>query len=186
LAWDAALAAEEAERRAANAVHDDVLSVLRAVSVADRPLPWSVVVSKAQGAQDSLARQVPRGGYGFADLGFALRRQARESAAELGVQCDIDGDLDVPLSAVEALSAAAGEALRNVAAHAGVRSAVVTARGSRSGGVTVTVSDDGSALIRAGWDRRARACGTASAHGSTTPGAARRSSPPTGRALRWC
>jgi hypothetical protein len=48
-AQDAALAAEEAERRAANAVHDDVLSVLRAVSLDGRSLPWSVVVSKAQG-----------------------------------------------------------------------------------------------------------------------------------------
>ena len=41
-AQDAALAAEEAERRAANAVHDDVLSVLRAVSAADRQVPWSL------------------------------------------------------------------------------------------------------------------------------------------------
>jgi membrane protein involved in colicin uptake len=57
-AQDAALAAEEAERRAANAVHDDVLSVLRAVSLAGRSLPWSVVVSKAQGAMNSLASAV--------------------------------------------------------------------------------------------------------------------------------
>src|ERR1035441_10058034 len=42
-AQDAALAAEEAERRAANAVHDDVLSVLRTVAVTDQPLPWSVL-----------------------------------------------------------------------------------------------------------------------------------------------
>ena len=50
-----------------------------------------------------------------------------KSAAELEVRCDIDGDLDMPLSAVAALSAAAGEALRNVAAHAGVRAAALTA-----------------------------------------------------------
>jgi signal transduction histidine kinase len=142
-AQDAALAAEEAERRAANAVHDDVLSVLRAVSVTRRPLPWGVVVSKARGAQDALARQAPGGGSGFADLGPALRRQAMGSAAELDVRCDIDGDLDVPWPAAEALSAAAGEALRNVAAHSGVRGAVVTARGSQAGGVTLTISDDG-------------------------------------------
>ncbi len=82
-AQDAALAAEEAERRAANAVHDDVLSVLRAVSLAGRSVPWSVVVSKAQGAMNALARQVLRGGYGREDLGSALRRQA-SAAAELG------------------------------------------------------------------------------------------------------
>jgi len=141
-AQDAALAAEEAERRAANAVHDDVLSVLRAVIVADRQVPWNLVVFKARRAQDALVRQLPRGGSGVADLGSALRRTV-QSVAELNVRCDLDGDLDVPVPAVEALSAAAGEALRNVAAHAGVRSAMVTARDSQAGGVTVTVSDDG-------------------------------------------
>ena len=141
-AQDAALAAEEAKSRAATTVHDDVLSVLRAVSVAGRPLPWSLVVAKAKGAQDALARQGSRGTKGPADLGSALRR-AGESAAELDVRYDIAGDIDVPRSAVEALSAAAGEALRNVAAHAGVSSAVITARGGQSGGVAVTVSDDG-------------------------------------------
>jgi signal transduction histidine kinase len=139
---DATLAAEEAQRRAANAVHDDVLSVLRAASVTDQKFPWNILVSKARAAQDSLAQQVFRGGYGLANLRSALRR-AVESAAELDVRCDIDSDLDVPQGAVEALSAAAGEALRNVAAHAGVRSAAVTASRSQSGGATVTVSDDG-------------------------------------------
>src|ERR1035441_8969328 len=57
-ARDAALAAEEAERRAANAVHDDVLSVLRTVAVTDQPLPWSVLVAKARQAQSALARRV--------------------------------------------------------------------------------------------------------------------------------
>jgi hypothetical protein len=127
-AQDAALAAEEIKSRAATTVHDDVLSVLRAISVAGRPLPWSLVVAKAKGAQDALARQGSGGTKGPADLGSALRR-AGESAAELDVRYDIDGDIDVPRSAVEALSAAAGEALRNVAAHAGVSSALVTARG---------------------------------------------------------
>jgi signal transduction histidine kinase len=141
-AQDAALAAEEAERRAANAVHDDVLSVLRAVIVADRQVPWNLVVSKALRARDSLARQVLRSGHDSADLGSALRRIA-ESVAELDVRCDIDDDLDVPVSTVEALGAALGEGLRNVAAHAKVRGAVVTGRRSRSGGVIVTVSDDG-------------------------------------------
>ena len=47
-------------------------------------------------------------------------RRVIGSVAELGVRCDIDDDLDMPLSAVGALSAAAGEALRNVARHAGV------------------------------------------------------------------
>ncbi len=142
---DAALAAEEAERRAANAVHDDVLSVLRAVGLAGRSLPWSVVVSKAQGAMNALARQVLRAGYGLEDLGSALRRQAGEAAAGgLDVRCDIDGGLDVPAPAVEALSAAAGEALRNAAAHSGAGRAVLAARGSQAGVVTVTIADEGT------------------------------------------
>jgi hypothetical protein len=41
----------------------------------------------------------------------------------------------VPATEAEALGGAAGEALRNVTAHAGVRHAAVTARGDGSGGV---------------------------------------------------
>jgi hypothetical protein len=37
-------------------VHDDVLTVLRAVSLADPQVPWSLVVAKARNAQDALAR----------------------------------------------------------------------------------------------------------------------------------
>ncbi len=142
-AQDAALAAEEAERGAANVLHDDVLSVLRAASVADLQVPWSVVVANARLAQDSLARQVPLHPSGFADLASKLRRQASQVAAELDVRCDIDGDLDMPVSAAEALTAATGEALRNVVAHAGARSVTLTARSTGPGGVTVSVSDNG-------------------------------------------
>jgi signal transduction histidine kinase len=144
-AEDAALAAEEAERRAANAVHDDVLSVLRAVSLAGQSLPWSVVVSKAQGAMNALARKVLRAGYSLEDLGSALQRQASEvTAGGLDVRCDIGGDLDVPAPAVEALSAAAGEALRNAATHSAAGRAVLTARGSQAGVVTVIIADEGT------------------------------------------
>jgi signal transduction histidine kinase len=140
----AALAAEEAERRAASAVHDDVLSVLRAVSAAGQPVPWTVLVAKARRAQAALTRQVPGDGPASGDLVTALRHEARAHAAGLDVRCDMDGDLDVPPQVTTALRAAAGEALRNVAAHAGVRSAVVTARGDGSGGVTVSVRDEGT------------------------------------------
>ena len=143
-AQDAALAAEEAERRAANAVHDDVLSVLRTVAVTDRPLPWSVLVVKARQAQSALARRVPADRRGSADLGLALRRQATEFTPELDIRCRMDGDLDVPATVAEALSGATREALRNVAAHAGVREATVSARGDGSGGVEVMVCDNGA------------------------------------------
>lgn len=141
---DAAVAAEETERRAANAVHDDVLSVLRAVAVEGESLPRGILAAKAQLAQSALARQVLAGAQGFAGLGSALRRQVPGIAPELNVGCRIDGDLDVPAPAAEALSGAAGEALRNVAAHAGVRDATVTARGVGSGGVEVIVWDSGA------------------------------------------
>jgi hypothetical protein len=121
------------------------LSVLRAVSLAGQSLPWSVVVSKAQGAMNALARQVLRAGHGLADLGSALRRQAGEAAAGgLELRCHIDGGLDVPAPAVEALSAAAGEALRNAAAHSEADRAVLTARGSQPGVIAVTVADEGT------------------------------------------
>jgi hypothetical protein len=95
-AKDAALAAEEAGWRAANAVHDDVLSVLRAAGETDQPPPWDLVVAKAKRALDAVALQVSRGGPGPAGLGSALRRQAIEVAAELDVRCDVDDDLLAP------------------------------------------------------------------------------------------
>jgi hypothetical protein len=60
-AKDAALAAEEAERRAVNVVHNDVLSVLRAAGATDRPAPWSLVVAKAKGTLDARALRSPGG-----------------------------------------------------------------------------------------------------------------------------
>jgi signal transduction histidine kinase len=140
---DASLAAEEAERRAANAVHDDVLSVLRAVAADDQPLPPSVLAAKAHLAKSALSRQGLADSHGFASLEPALRGQALGFAPELTVTCHIEGDLDLPAAATEALSGAAGEALRNVGSYAGVREATVTAR--RAGpGVVVTVHDDGT------------------------------------------
>jgi signal transduction histidine kinase len=143
-AQDAALAAEEAERRAANSVHDDVLSVLRAVAVTDQPLPWSVLVAKAELAQAALARRVRPGQRGPVDLGSELRRQAQQVTPELAIRWPVGRDLAVPAAQAEALCGAAGEVLRNVAAHAGVRDATVTVRGDGSGGAQVIISDDGA------------------------------------------
>lgn len=136
---DAVLAAEEAERRAATAVHDDVISVLRAVSMPDQPLSWSVLVSKAQRAQYTLAA----GGRSLGGLGPALHVQVLESTAGLDVHYVPEGNLNVPPAVVAAISAASGEALRNVAAHAQIRNATVMARGDGAGGVKVTISDKG-------------------------------------------
>jgi signal transduction histidine kinase len=140
---DAAGAIEETERRAANIVHDDVLSVLWAVAADGLPLPAEVLAAKARLALSALARQVPAGSRGFGSLAPVLQRQALRFAPELNVGCDIDGDLDVPGPAVEALSAAVGEVVRNVAKHAGVRDATVSARDAGSGGVEVIVRDRG-------------------------------------------
>jgi len=141
---DAALAAEEAERRAANSVHDDVLSVLRAVAVTDQPLPWSVLAAKARQAQAALTRRARPVQRDPVDLGSELRRQAQEVTPELAIRWLVGRDLEVPAAQAEALCGAAGELLRNVVAHAGVRDAAVTVRGDGSGGVEVTISDDGA------------------------------------------
>jgi signal transduction histidine kinase len=143
-AQDAVLAAEEAERRAANSVHDDVLSVLRAVAVTDQPLPWSVLVAKARQAQAALARRVRPGRRGPVDLGSELRRQAQEFTPELAIRWRVGRDVEVPAEQAEALCGAAGEVLRNVVAHAGVVDAAVTVRGDGSGGAEVAISDDGA------------------------------------------
>jgi signal transduction histidine kinase len=140
---DAALAAEEAERRAANAVHDDVLSVLRAVSLADSSVPWHVLVTKAKRALAALASQVAEGLREQRGLGSALRRRALEAAADLDVRCDVAADAKAPAHVAEALCGAVGEALRNVAAHAGTRAATITARDDGADGVWVTVADQG-------------------------------------------
>lgn len=70
-----------AVHQTANAVHDDVLTVLRAVSLADPQVPWSLVVSKARHAQDALAWQMPRKGHGLADLRSGLRSVAGSAVA---------------------------------------------------------------------------------------------------------
>jgi signal transduction histidine kinase len=145
----AALAAEEAERDAANQLHDDVLSVLRTVSTAGDSLPWRVLVGKARRAKLALRRRLPAD-RGTSGLAASLRRLTAEMSTDLDVRCYIAGDLDVPAHAALALSAAAGEALRNVAAHAGTREATVSARSSGSGLVEVTVADQGRGFDQSG------------------------------------
>lgn len=141
---EAALAAEETELRAANAVHDDVLSVLRVLAVTEQSLPWSLLVAKVRQAQSALAERAGHDRRGPVELGSALHRQAAEVTPELDIRWHIDGRLELPAAAAEALSGAAGEVLRNVTVHAGVRDATVTARAHASGGVEVTISDQGA------------------------------------------
>jgi hypothetical protein len=70
-----------AVHQTANAVHDDVLTVLRAVSLADPQVPWSLVVSKARHAQDALAWQMPRKGHRRADPRSGLGSVAGSAVA---------------------------------------------------------------------------------------------------------
>ena len=143
-AQEAVLAAAQAEQRAATAVHDDVLSVLRGLAVTEAPLPWDVLVVKVRQAQSALTRRIAPDRRGPVELGSALHRQAAEFTPELDIGWQVDGPLEVPATAAEALSGAAGEVLRNVTAHAGVRAAAVTARPTGSGGVEVVISDRGA------------------------------------------
>jgi signal transduction histidine kinase len=140
---DAELAAEHAVQHARYAVHDDVLSVLRAISDPALQLPWKTLVSRVRQARLALARQPTDDGRGNGGLFAVLQRQVMERAAELDVRLDVDGDLCVPAAAAEAIGSAVGEALRNAVAHAGVDSVTVTVRADGSGGTQVTVSDCG-------------------------------------------
>ena len=141
---DAATAAEQAAQRAKSTVHDDVLSVLRAIGDDDRRLPWAVLAAKARQARQAMAGQFSSGS--GSGLPGVLRQEAGQHAPELTVHLDLklDQDLDLPASQGEAIRAAVAESLRNVARHSGAASARITARMAASGGVTVTVSDQGA------------------------------------------
>jgi signal transduction histidine kinase len=141
---DAATAAEQAAQRAKSTVHDDVLSVLRAIGGTDQRLPWNVLIAKAGQARQALAGQLRAGS--TTDLPSLLRHEASQLAQELAVHAELslDQDLELPASHADAIRAAVAEALRNTARHAGVTSALITARSTAAGAVVVTVSDSGA------------------------------------------
>ena len=140
---DAATAAELAAQRAKSTVHDDVLSVLRAIGYPARQLPWSVLAAKARQARQALAGQLRDDS--ISDWPSLLRHAASQ-VPELTVHTELvlDQDHEPPNYRGEAIRAAVIEALRNTARHAGVASALITARGNASEGVTITVSDQGT------------------------------------------
>lgn len=147
---DAALAADEAQRRAATAIHDDVLSVLRSIARSERAVPWAVLVSKAQWARAALVQRSAHRDMSAdfdsesVDLRIMLQDQVSAFAAELRTNCALDGPFEVPRSVAEDICAASGEALRNVIAHAGVREASLTATANQDGAIVVTIRDDGT------------------------------------------
>lgn len=142
-AHDAATAAEHAAQRAKSTVHDDVLSVLRAIASQDQRVGWNVLIGKARQARHALAGQLPADDAG--DLPGLLLREVSQLGPELTVHAELslDQDFQLPASQVDSIRSAVAEALRNTARHAGVTQARVSAWANEKGGITVTISDAG-------------------------------------------
>lgn len=138
-AADLAQAREVAERAHLAALHDTACATLMMAAVAgERDVP--MLRAQARRDLDSVRGGGPSAA-GETDLAAAL-------AAELDylpgdVRVELDGPLPVPAAVAVALRQAAAEALRNVARHAGVRTARLRAARTPGGAVLVEISDDG-------------------------------------------
>ncbi len=132
-------------RAAARVVHDEVISALTALTFDARQLSRPQVQAAVRRAREALARS---GRLVEATLGQRLNEVAR-ATPQLRVSItgpDLPG---LPAYVVEAMAAAAAEALRNCERHARAPHAHVEVAG-HEGAVQVTVIDDG-----VGFDRRA-------------------------------
>ncbi|MDL4773934.1 sensor histidine kinase [Actinomadura xylanilytica] len=152
-------AARRADERLYRAeMHDSVLATLTMVA-SGAVRGGSPVL--AQGAHRALAVLEEFSGPGLSDetveLGPLLGRVASE--APVAVECSFAEPVGVPEQISVAIAGAVGEALRNVAAHAGVRWAFVCAEGDGSG-ATVVVADRGSGFdpARVAVGRRGISC----------------------------
>ena len=144
---DAAAAADRVRRSAARLLHDEVIHALRAVSLPPGAIN-AVVVRRLAGAAATLLRQ------GLTAPGRDGRSPVPgiAAAAELAtvtVDLTVEGEAAVPAHVAEALAGAVGEALRNVHRHAGVDTATVLVRTSKSA-VHVEVADRGAGFTAAG------------------------------------
>ena len=148
---EAAAARQRAEVAAAGAreqarwdalVHDDVLSALSTAVTASDPVGAHRAAGEARRALQRIAAEPPAGD--GQELGPRLRDVVREADAGAQVRVEIaDDHVELPPEVLDALVAAAAEAVRNVVQHAGPgRSAQVSAVVSRTG-ARVVVTDTG-------------------------------------------
>jgi hypothetical protein len=131
------------ERHQRTQMHDSVLAVLSMVASAGPrggPDPASVRRDAAHALHVLETATAPPSRPGHSvDLG---ERLATADVPELTVERQVDGPVQVPEPVAAALSGAVGEALRNVARHAGTGEASVHVA-QRDGVATVEVSDQG-------------------------------------------
>ncbi|HEV7623347.1 MAG TPA: hypothetical protein VGO26_04375 [Amnibacterium sp.] len=143
----AADAARERERGRINAlVHDRVLATLLAAA---RPVPGSEALRRADAARalGGLQALLAEGDEPGADLdgeafAWSLQATTTELAPEAVFGYEVHGGYPIPPAAVEALTAATEEALRNSLLHARAANRTVHVHVGRDG-VQVDVLDDG-------------------------------------------
>ena len=139
-------------------IHDEVLHTLRAIAMERADLPGSQVRAWATRLSGQLGHTAARGDVGEAQAAGAgdavpsepvprpshddLVARLRALDVGLGVHWNLPGRADVPTEVADAVVAATAEALRNVQRHAGVGTADVRLRTTRSG-IEVTVRDEG-------------------------------------------
>jgi len=153
VAAESAAATERARRREYQRLHDGALATLTLIGAGT--LDPSLAPVRERAARDALAlREMLEG----LDAGLPLRTQLPEVLSELVERRRAEGmtityladglPAQLPVEVVAAFSSAVGEALTNVAKHASVPTAWVTALGDGQS-VTVTVFDRGPGFDRA-------------------------------------
>ncbi|WP_084102353.1 sensor histidine kinase [Demequina sp. NBRC 110051] len=136
---------EREEARINGIVHDDVMSVLLTASRDASPAQVAGSAREAIAAVQQISRPASarEGGYGAAEVIAALRSVPADGAIPVAVHHSVGDCPTVPADAVEALVEAVGEALRNVARHAGVDAAVTLTLRADHDGVMAEVADTG-------------------------------------------
>jgi len=140
-ATESARAGDRQRRAVARLLHDEVIHALRAVALTPGAIDPVMVRDLTGRACTVLAE----GSSALANASIGdLRAVLEELAARspLIVRVEVRGEPALPEPVAAAITAAVGEALRNVQRHSGVIDAVIEAR-SLAGGVHVRVTDEG-------------------------------------------
>src|SRR5664280_2819937 len=140
-ATESVRAGDRQRRAVARLLHDEVIHALRAVSLTPGAIDPVMVRDLTGRACTVLAE----GSSALANASIGdLRAVLEELAARspLIVRVEVRGEPALPEPVAAAITAAVGEALRNVQRHSGVTAAVIEAR-SLAGGVHVQVTDEG-------------------------------------------
>lgn len=137
------LAAEQERTRQYRVLHDSALQTLEVIASG---APLDEVAVRRQARRDATRlRALLRGAYQGASTLVAMLEELADTWADRGMTIDlVVGEVreDPGPDALDALAGAVGEAITNVAKHAGVDRVVIRARCS-AGGVEISVRDHG-------------------------------------------